>query len=107
MTGRLAFIAVSVLGLAACDPQEIADKAVRRAAESVILPVVSRDLASGPAQVATSCLLDAASGAELQSLARDVGVEAGTRTVQTIAAIAARPAATACLAASGLAPLRV
>jgi len=106
MTGRSVLIA-AVLGLAACDPQEVADKAFRRAAESVVMPVVSRDLAAGPAQTATACVLDAARGAELQSLARDLGVEAGTLTVQTIRTIAARPVATACLAASGLAPLRV
>lgn len=97
----------ALLALAACNPQELADKAVRRAAESVILPVVGRDLAGGPAQAATYCLLDAASGAELQSLARDVGVEAGTLTEATIRTIAARPAAVSCLAASGLPPLSV
>lgn len=106
MTGRFGLI-VAVLALAACDPQDVADKTIRRAAESVIMPVVSRSLASGPAQAATYCLLDAASGAELQSLARDVGVEAGTLTEQTIRTIAARPAATACLAASGVASLQV
>lgn len=106
MIGRLALLA-AVLALAACDPQEVADKTIRRAAESVIMPVVSRSLAAGPAQAATSCLLDAASGAELQSLARDLGVEAGTLTVQTIRTIAARPAAVACFATSGLAPLGV
>lgn len=105
MTARFGLLAV--LALAACDPQEVADKTIRRAAESVIMPVISRSLAAGPAQAATYCLLDAASGAELQSLARDLGVEAGTLTEATIRTIAARPAATACLAASGVAPLRV
>ena len=98
-------LVAAVFGLAACDPQEVADKAVRRAAETVVMPVVSRDLAAGPAQQATTCILDASSGADLQALARDVGVEAGTLTVQTIRAIAARPEAAACFAASGIAPL--
>jgi hypothetical protein len=106
MTGRLVIIA-AVLSLAACDPQELADKTIRRAADSVIMPVVSRDLTAGQAQAATYCLLDAASGAELQSLARDVGVEAGTLTVQTIRTIAARPAAMICLTATGITALQV
>lgn len=105
MKGLAALAALIALG--ACDPQEVADKAVRRAAESVVLPVVSRDLAGGPAQAATYCVLDAASGAELQALARDLGVEAGTLTEATIRSIAARPAAVSCLAASGLPPLAV
>jgi len=98
---------LALLFLAACDPQELADKAVRRAAETVVMPVVGRDLAAGPAQSATACVLDAASPAEQQSLARDLGVEAGTLTEQTIRVIAARPAAVACLAAAGLGPLRI
>ena len=106
MTGRLAMIASAVLALAACDPQEVADKAVRRAAEQVVFPVVNVDMPSGPAQAATACILDAASPAEQQSLARDLGVEAGTLTVQTIRTIAARPAAQSCFAAAGVPPLR-
>lgn len=96
----------AVLALSACDPQEMADKAVRRAAESVVTPVVNRDMPAGPAGSATTCILDAASGAEIEGLARDVGVEAGTLTLQTIRIIAARPAAQSCFAASGVPPLR-
>lgn len=94
------------LALAACDPQEVADKAMRRAAESVVMPVVNQDMPAGPAQAATSCILDAADGAEIQGLARDVGVEAGTLTVQTIRTIARRPGAQGCFAAAGVPPLR-
>ena len=98
--------ALALLLLAACDPQEVADKAVRRAAESVVMPVVNVDMPAGPAQTATACILDAASLAEQQSLARDVGVEAGTLTLQTIRTIAARPAAQSCFAAAGVPPLK-
>lgn len=101
----LALLAVS--GLAACDPQDVADKAVRRAAESVVMPVVSRNLPGAQAQTATLCILDAADAVDLQSLARDFGVEAGTLTEQTIRSIAARPQAVACLARSGIGPLQV
>jgi len=96
----------AVLALSACDPQDMADKVARRAAESVVTPVVNLDMPAGPAQSATACILDAASGAEIEGLARDVGVEAGTLTVQTIRSIAARPAAQSCFAASGVPPLR-
>jgi len=97
--------ALAILLLAACDPAEVADKALRRAAETVVMPVVNRDMPSGPAQAATACILDAASPAERQALARDVGVEAGTLTVQTIRSIAARPAARTCFAAAGVPPI--
>lgn len=92
--------------LAACDPQELADKALRRTAESVVMPVVSRDMPSGVAEVATRCILDSASQSEIESLARDVGVEAGTLTVQTIRTIARRPAVAGCFTAGGVPPLR-
>jgi hypothetical protein len=38
-------------------------------------------------------------------LARNVGNEAGTLTIQTIRTIAGRPATRACIAGKGLAPL--
>jgi hypothetical protein len=52
--------------LAACDPAELADKAVRRTAETVVMPVVNLDMPAGPAQAATACILDAASPDELR-----------------------------------------
>ncbi len=91
--------------LAACDPAEVADKAVRRTAESVVFPVVNIDMPADPARQATYCILDAASPDELQLLARDVGVEAGSSTKATIRDIALRPAARACFAAKSLPPI--
>lgn len=91
-------------GLCACDLAEMADKVGRRAADSVVLPVVSRSLQGPQAQAATQCIVANASAAEVQSLARDVGVEAGTSTVATIAAIASRPDTRDCLGRAG-APL--
>jgi hypothetical protein len=93
------------LALSACDPAELADKAVRRTAETVVTPVVNLDMPAGPAQTATACILDAASPDELRLLARDVGVEAGTSTKATIRTIALRPAAQACYAANGVPPI--
>ncbi|WP_374644684.1 hypothetical protein [Tabrizicola sp.] len=95
-----------LLALSACDPAEMADKAVRRTAESVVFPVVNVDMPADPAQAATNCILDAASPDELRLLARDVGVEAGTSTKATIRDIALRPAAQACFAAHAVPPIR-
>lgn len=101
---RLALLALMLL--AACDPQDLADKAMRRTAETVVQPVVARDMPGPVAQVATRCILDAATPGEINGLARDVGVEAGTLTKQNIRAIALRPAAQTCFAAGGVPPLK-
>jgi hypothetical protein len=72
----------------------------------VVYPVVNIDLPGEPARLATNCVLDAASPDELELLARDVGVEAGTSTKATIRSIALRPAAQSCFAANGVPPVR-
>lgn len=95
----------AVLLLAACDPGELVDSALKRTAHSVVFPVVNIDMPAEPARLATNCILDAASQEELQLLARDVGVEAGTATKATIRQIAVRPAAQSCFAASGVPPV--
>ena len=92
--------------LAACDPQQLTDKVARRAAESVVQPVVNINMPAGPAASATACILDAASPAEVQALARDVGVEAGSSTKARIRELALRPAAQNCFAANGVPPLQ-
>ena len=92
--------------LAACDPQVLADKAMRRTAESVVRPVMARELPGNAAEAATQCVLDAASPEEIRALARDVGVEAGTLTVQNIRNLATQPSATDCFARSGVPPLK-
>lgn len=92
---------IVVLALAACSPADVADKVGRRAAETVILPVVSESMPAGPASTVTRCVVANASAAEVQSLARDVGVSAGTVTRATILAIATRPETAACVQADG------
>ena len=104
---RIAAALAGCLVLVACDPGELADSAVRRAASSVVFPVVNVDMPAGPAQAATDCILNAASPDEKRLLARDVGVEAGTSTTATIRDIALRPAAQACFKAAGVPPLMV
>lgn len=102
---RLACALAAIVLLAACDPGELADSAVRRAASSVVFPVVNIDMPAGPAQAATDCILNAATEDERRLLARDVGVEAGSSTKATIREIAFRPAAQACFAANGVPPI--
>jgi hypothetical protein len=99
-------IALSLVALTACSPAEVAGKVNRRAAESVVQPVVNIDMPAGVAEQATACILDAASLDEVQALARDVGVEAGTSTKARIRDLALRPAAQACFAARGVPPLQ-
>ena len=99
-----AFLAF-LLALPACDPAELVDSALKRTAHSVVFPVVNIDMPAEPARLATKCILDAATQDELELLARDVGVEAGTATKATIRQIAVRPAAQACYAANGVPPL--
>jgi hypothetical protein len=91
---------------AACDPAELADSAVKRAASSVVFPVVNLDMPAREAQSATDCILNASSADELRLLARDVGVEAGSSTKATIRTIALRPAAQTCFAARGVPAIR-
>ncbi len=94
-----------VCALAACSPQEAIDKVARRSAETVVTPVVNVNMPLGLAQAATDCILDAATQDEINLLARDVGVEAGTSTKATIRAIALRPSAQACYASAGVPPI--
>lgn len=103
---RRSLALASVVLIAACDPAEVADKAMRRTAETVVYPVVNVDMPTGPVEAATDCILATATSDELRLLARDVGVVAGTSTKATIRAIALRPEAQSCFAAAGVPPIR-
>ena len=89
--------------LAACSPQDVADKIGRRTAESVVRPIVDDRLSGAQADAATNCVVQNATAQEVQALVRDVGVYAGTSTEATVWAIVARSETQACLAASGVA----
>lgn len=99
-------IALSLAALAACSPDELAGKVSRRAAESVVQPVVNIDMPAGVADQATACILDSASPDEVEALARDVGVEAGSSTKARIRELALRPSAQSCFAAHGVPPIK-
>lgn len=88
---RIAFL---LLTLAACDPQVVMDKTIARTAESVISAVTGTDVAN--------CVVDHAQPVELEILARDIGVQAGTRTKAIIRGILARPDTQTCLARANL-----
>lgn len=105
MTRLVLFPCLAALTLAACDPQAAVDDVVRRTAADVVYAVVNRDMPAAPARAATECILQAATMPEIRALARDVGVEAGTLTVENIRNLALRPAAQSCFAASGVPPV--
>ncbi|MFN3823244.1 MAG: hypothetical protein ACK4GW_07685 [Pseudorhodobacter sp.] len=88
--------------LAACSPQQVAEDVTRAAAKSVILPVVGQRLPETQAEQVTACVIDNATGAELQILARDIGTRAGTRTVGIVADVLRRPGTVQCVARLGL-----
>lgn len=85
-----------------CSPQQVAEDATRAAAKSVILPVVSARLPETQAEQVTGCVLDNATGSELQTLALDIGTRAGTRTVGVVADVLRRPATVQCVMRLGL-----
>ena len=102
---RAAAPVLMLLALAACDPAQVADKVGRRAADTVVRPIVADYIPGEAAETATRCIVDNASAADVQALAQDVGVAAGSRTVANVLRIAALPGSMACLAAAGLPPL--
>ena len=90
------FLPVVALGLlAACSPEDVADKVGRRTAETVVSPVVG----SG---AATQCIVQNADAAEVQALVRDVATVAGSSTRALIAGIAARAPTQDCFRAAGV-----
>ena len=99
---RAAAIILAAFALAACDPAQVADKVGRRAADTVVRPVVADYVGPGQSEAATRCIVDNASAEDVKALAQDVGVGAGSRTVANVMRIAASPAAAACLAAANI-----
>ena len=98
------FILGLCMVLGACTTGSISEDIARATAKSVVLPIVSERVPGPEAQVITSCIIDNATTQELFALARDIGVEAGTSTVQTVFGIATRPQTVSCITRNGLAP---
>lgn len=99
---NLATLAALTLALAACNPMELADVATKRAAEQVIVSVLSQELPAPVAQAAATCIVAQASPAELRAIAADIGVMAGTQTVENIRNLALRPQVAQCFVASSV-----
>ena len=95
------------LALAACSPRDVADTFTTRAATSVVINVLVNQYPRPQAETATTCVLQNATPAETEALARDVASRAGTVTVSNIRTIGDRPATRACLAAQGLVAIAV
>ena len=91
--------------LAACTTGDPITDVTRQVARSVVLPVVQRFFPGPTSEAVTDCILNNATRDELISLARDVAVEAGTSTVQTVLTIGKRPETVQCIAQSGAIPL--
>lgn len=94
----LLLLGLMIGALAACSPTDMADKVGRRAAETVVLPVVSDRMPGGNGSAVARCIIDAASAEDIKLLARDVGVVAGSSTTATVLRIAAQPNARDCIA---------
>ena len=99
---KLASLAALTLALAACNPMELANAATQRAAEQVIVSVLSQELPAPVAQAAARCVVAEASPEELRAIAADIGVMAGTQTVENIRNLALRPQAVQCFVASSV-----
>jgi HAMP domain-containing protein len=98
----------AVLGLgllvivAACSPAALATDVTKRAARTVVLPVLSATTPAPADALATDCVIANATNAELNDLARDLGVRAGTTTTDNIRLILSKPSTQACIAGQGL-----
>ncbi len=92
--------------LAACDPAA-GDRLARDAARSVIGRTVATRFPGVPVQPAIDCLIDNASPNEILGLASDTVTGPTAATTETILAIARRPEAIRCFAASGAATLPI
>jgi len=88
--------------LAACSAQEMGDNISRQAARSVVMPIVQQRLPGPQSEAVTNCVLNNATGAELRTLALDIGTRAGTRTVGIVADVLRRPATVQCVMGAGI-----
>lgn len=101
MTRLLPLLILSPLALAGCDTT-FAGRSYAAAAIEVVRPVIDDGLTEVQADLTARCITDAASPDENLTLARDLGVLAGTATLALIRELTLRPATQACLMAAGL-----
>lgn len=99
---RRAGLGLGLLLLVACNPQDAADAITRQAAASVATPLVENFMPPAQAAGVVSCLLDAATPAEIRSLAQHVGTTGSTVPLRLLVTVGTRPEAVQCLIASNL-----
>jgi len=93
---------LAAVALSGCTAQQATDAVLRQTAQTVVTPVLDDFMSPAQAATATDCVMIAATSQDLRLLSRDVGVIAGTSTVDAVLSIAARPAARDCLARSAI-----
>ena len=108
MTGPMPYLLpwLGLALLAGCDTP-LGDNALRLAALQVVQPVIETGLPADQANLSAHCIVDGAAPAELQALARDLGVRAGPSTTALIADLLSRPQVQTCLAEANLPQPRV
>lgn len=105
MKSAFRLLPLALIVVAACSPQTMADNVNRRAARTVVVPVLQNYMTAPQAEAAADCVIVNATPAELSALARDVGVRAGTLTVQNVVNVVRKPATGACMRARGIGPV--
>ena len=101
---RLGLILMAALALSGCMQGDVADDISRKAARSVVKPVLAEKLPGVPTEAMTDCVIDNASSAEIVTLAKAAAIGVQQDTYDTALGIAKRPETIQCIATDGLAP---
>jgi len=101
---RTILIGISLVFLAACEPDGLVDQIARDQAKSAVRPVLREQFPGIPLEPSVNCVIDNASAGEILTLAR-AGATGTTdaATVRLVLDIAKRPDTVQCLATEGLA----
>ncbi len=99
---RAMLAVAAVFAVAGCDAaNNAADNIARQQAKSVVRVIVSERFPGVNVAPVTDCVIDAASGEEILSLAGASLTGVSDRTIETVIDIASRPEAVTCIARAG------
>lgn len=98
---RLSLLALLPL-LAGCNAADVTTDFSRKAAKSVINPIVAQKFPGVPLEPTTDCIIDNANSAELFALASAAATGPKDSTIQTVTDISRRPDTLKCMAKTGL-----
>lgn len=101
---RIVLAVTAVLSLSACMQTDLVDDVSRRAAKSVVNPILAQRLPGVPTEPMTDCVIDNATSGEILTLARAAAIGIQPDTYDTVLGIAKRPETIQCIATNGLAP---